>query len=231
MAVRVILVEPESPGNIGAVARAMKNFALTDLWIVNPKTRLTIEARALAMHGYDVLKEAKRVKTLRQAIRGLDLVAGTTAIVAAGRSNIARLPTTPRDLARRITNSQGKVGILFGRESSGLSNEEIEFCDLMVTIPASREYGVLNIASAASIIFYELYQTRNPRPAAPLASRAVKKRLLIEFSKLVRLGQVQAHKRSMAQRSFRNLISRSFITRREASLLVGVFRRAAGKLK
>jgi len=100
----------------------------------------------------------------------------------------------------------------------------------MVTIPANRNYNVLNIASAASIIFYELFQTRKTHVGPQLASQTVKKRLLLEFSNLVTRGGVQAHKQSLAQRSFRNIISRSFITRREASLLVGVFRRASAKL-
>jgi len=230
MPVRVILVEPEKAGNIGAVARSMKNFALSDLWIVNPKTPLTMEARAFAMHGYDVLKKAKRVKTIKQAVRNLNLVVGTSAIVATSRSNITRVPITPIDLAHRIATFEGNVGIVFGRESAGLSNEELEYCDLMVTIPANRNYNVLNISSAASIIFYELFRTRMTRPGPPLASHTVKTRLLIEFSQLVIQSGVQAHKRNLLQRSFRNLISRSFITRREASLLVGLFRRASAKL-
>ena len=230
MAVRVILVEPEKAGNIGAVARSMKNFALSDLWIVNPKTPVTMEARAFAMHGYDVLKKAKRVKTVKQALGELDLVVGTSAIVATSRSNVTRVSITPLELAHQIATFEGNVGILFGRESSGLSNEEVDYCDLMVTIPANRNYNILNIASAASIIFYELFRTRMIRPGPPLASRAVKTRLLFEFSKLATGGEVQAHKRSLVQRSFRNIISRSFITRREASLLVGVFRRASAKL-
>lgn len=230
MPVRVILVEPESAGNIGAVARSMKNFALSDLWIVNPKTPITIEARAFAMHGYDVLKKAKRVKNLRQALRKLDLVVGTSAIVASSQSNVTRVPMAPPELARRIAMFNGNVGIVFGRESAGLSNEEIEYCDLMVTIPANRNYNILNIASAASIIFYELFQTSKTHMGPPLASQVVKERLLLEFSRLATKGGLQAHKRNLAKRSFRNIISRSFITRREASLLVGVFRRASAKL-
>ena len=227
MPVRVILVEPEKAGNIGAVARSMKNFALSDLWIVNPKTPLTMEARAFSMHGYDVLKKARRVKTIKQALRNLTLVVGTSAIVATSRSNVMRVPITPLDLAHRMAAFDGNVGIVFGRESSGLSNEEMEYCDLMVTIPASRNYSVLNIASAASIIFYELFRTRMVRPGPALASQVVKTRLLLEFSRLVTQSGVQVHKRNLLQRSFRNIISRSFITRREASLLVGLFRRAS----
>jgi len=230
MAVRVVLVEPESAGNIGAVARSMKNFDLCELYIVNSKTPLTKEARALAMHGYDVLRKAKKVRTLKQGLRNLNLVIGTSAIVSTSRSNVTRIPITPTELAKRISANKGNVGLVFGRESSGLSNEEMKCCDMMVTIPANNAYNVLNIASAASIIFYELFQTHSIHPGPPLASRKVKTRLQLEFGRLVRKGGVQSHKRILAQRSFRNIISRSFITRREASLLLGVFRRASAKL-
>jgi len=230
MKVRVVLVEPESAGNIGAVARSMKNFNLSDLCIVNPKTPLTLEARAFAMHGYDVLKRAKKVKTLKQGLRNLDIVIGTSAIAATSKSNLARVPVTPVELAQRVGAFKGNVGILFGRESSGLSNQEVEACDFLVTIPASRKYNVLNIASAASIIFYELFRTGTTRRGPILASKAVKMRLLMEFSRLANLSGVQRHKRRLVQRSFRNTISRSFMTQREASLLLGVFRRASAKL-
>jgi TrmH family RNA methyltransferase len=230
MKVRIVLVEPEKAGNIGAVARSMKNFNLSDLYIVNSKTPLTLEARAFAMHGYDVLTRAKKVKTLKQGLRNLDLVVGTSSIIATSKSNLARIPVTPFELAQRVGAFKGNMGILFGRESSGLSNEEIEACDFIVTIPASSKYNVLNIASAASIIFYELFQTRTARRGPILASKAVKARLLLEFGQLVNRSGVQRHKRRLVQRSFRNIISRSFMTRREASLLLGVCRRASTRL-
>ena len=230
MKVRVVLVEPEKAGNIGAVARSMKNFNLSDLYIVNSKTPLTLEARAFAMHGYDVLTRAKKVKTLKQGLRNLDLVVGTSSIIATSKSNLARIPVTPLELAQRVGAFKGNMGILFGRESSGLSNEEVEACDFIVTIPANSKYNVLNIASAASIIFYELFQTRTARRGPILASKAVKARLLLEFGRLVNRSGVQRHKRRLVQRSFRNIISRSFMTRREASLLLGVCRRASTRL-
>jgi TrmH family RNA methyltransferase len=228
--VRVILVEPEKAGNIGAVARSMKNFDLSDLWIVNPKAALSIEARAFAMHGYDVLAKARTVKTLKQALRDVDFVIGTSAVVATSSSNLSRVPMTPAQLAGKVHGCRGKVGILFGRESSGLSNNEVEACDFLVTIPANRTYNVLNLASAASIIFYELFLKRASRSGPMLASKAVKVRMQLQFEQLLKHSGVQQHKRKMVQRSFRNVISRSFISAREASLLLGVLRRTTAKL-
>jgi len=224
--VRVILLEPEKPGNIGAIARSMKNFNLSDLWIVRPKTRIDGEARAFAMRGLTVLESAKVVPSFENALEDVDVVVGTSSVEARSPSNLSRVAITPRQLAERIRGTKGSIAIVFGRESTGLTNQELETCDFMVTIPASRHYNVLNIATAASIVFYELFHSFGARRMI-LASQSSKRRLLAQFDQLMGKSNLQPHKRRLAQRAFRNVISRSFISRREASLLVGVFRRAA----
>jgi tRNA/rRNA methyltransferase len=229
LTLRVVLLEPEKPGNIGSVARAMKNFGLGDLWVVHPKVQIDGESRAYAMHGLDILTSAHTVATLDEAIKNIDLVVGTSAVTARSTSNLSRIAVTPREFAANVAESKGRIALIFGRESSGLSNQEVEKCDFMVTIPASHDYNVLNVASAASIVFYELFQIRAQRKVE-LASVASKHRLLAEFSRLVRSSNLQPHKRKLAERAFRNIISRSFISKRETSLLVGVFRRSAAKL-
>jgi tRNA/rRNA methyltransferase len=227
--VRIVLLQPEKAGNIGAVARSMKNFDLDDLWIVNPKAPLYGEARAYAMGGRTVLSSAKIAKTLRHALKGVHVVVGTSSVKARSPTNLSRISITPEQLSRKIASTKGTVGIVFGRESSGLSNEEVEECDFMVTIPANREYNVLNLASAASIVFYEIFR-RNATEKIEPASRAAKNRLLKQFDQLTRLCEVQPHKRRLAQRAFRNVISRSFIARREVSLILGVLRKSSSKL-
>lgn len=229
MTVRVVLVEPEKEGNIGSVARAMKNFDLDDLWIVNSKVPIGGEAQAYAVHGLDVLSEARIVKMLSEALKGVDIVAGTSAVVASSTSNLLRVAVTPKQMAEKIRiTKRGRVAIVFGRESSGLNNKELEVCDFLVSIPASRNYNVLNLATAASIIFYELFQLKTTKNIE-LASEDSKQRLLAEFDRLARECDLQPHKRRLADRAFRNIISRSFISRREASLLIGVFRKALSK--
>jgi len=235
--IRVILLEPEKSGNIGSVARSMRNFDLGDLWIVNPKTRINGEARAFAMRGLPILESAKIVTSFDQAIKDVDAeaikdvdaVAGTSSVAARSSSNLSRVAITPKQLAERTSTSKGTLGIVFGRESSGLNNQEVEACDFMVTIPASREYNVLNIAVAASILFYELFH-RKAANQSGRASQPAKKRLLLQFDHLAAVSDLQPHKRRLAQRAFRNVISRSFISSREASLLVGIFRKASAKL-
>jgi len=207
----------------------MKNFDQHDLWIVNPKTTINNEARAYAMHGSDVLFSAKVVKTLREALVGIDIVVGTTSVAARSSTNVMRTPLTPRQLARRLVSAKGKVALVFGRESSGLNNREIEYCDLVATIPASHSYNVLNLSTAASIVFYEIFQEERKVNMLPLATSVARQQLLHQYERLVNLSGTQPHKRKLAVRAFRNLISRSFVSRREASLLIGVLRKAASK--
>jgi tRNA C32,U32 (ribose-2'-O)-methylase TrmJ len=99
----------------------------------------------------------------------------------------------------------------------------------MVTIPANRDYNVLNVATAASIIFYELFQGE-PTSKLELANKAAKERLLLRFDRLVKQSGIPQHRSRLAHRAFRNVISRSFISTREASLLLGVFRKATSEL-
>jgi len=229
LSVRVILLEPEKEGNIGSIARSMKNFGLDDLWIVNPKIAISGEARAYAMGGRDILESAKVVGTFKEALNDADVVVGTSSVTASSRSNLSRISITASQLAERIGGSKRIIGIVFGRESSGLNNQEVEKCDFMVTVPASREYNVLNVATAASIVFYELFQ-REVTPKPELATKAAKERLMLRFDRLVKLSGAPEHRSRLARRAFRNVISRSFISTREASLLVGVFRKASSKL-
>ncbi len=231
MKVRVILLEPESAGNIGAVARSMKNFGQDDLWIINPKTPIDIHARALAMHGFDVLSSAKIMFDLDKVLMGIDIVAGTTAVTATSPTNIARTAATPKELAFALSSTRGNVALVFGRESSGLTNQEIERCDFLVTIPASHAYNVLNLSTAVSIILYEIFQRDRRGNELPLATNAAKQKLLEQFERLLNLSGTRVHKRKLAIRAFRNVTSRSFLSRREASLLIGVFRKAASRLE
>jgi TrmH family RNA methyltransferase len=229
MVVKVVLLEPEKEGNIGGIARSMRNFDLRDLRIVNPKTTIGGDARAYSMRGLPILESARIVDSLEEALEGVDVVVGTTSVAARSSTNVSRMAITPKQLAERIAGISGTVAIVFGRESSGLTNQEVEACDFMVTIPASHDYNVLNVATAASIMFYEIFQERTC-VSLELASLVSKQRLLTQFDQLTQRSAVQLHKRKLAQRAFRNVISRSFISKREASLLLGIFRKATSKL-
>ena len=121
------------------------------------------------------------------------------------------------------------LGFLFGRERHCLSKQELDLCDVVVSIPSSSQYQTLNIASASAIIFYELWKKRGNQQHKR-GSREIgvqtKLRLLQLFTDLVEKEGLPPHRKRLATKAFRNIISRAFISQREAHLLLGVFRRA-----
>lgn len=152
--VRIVLVETSHPGNIGGVARAMKNMGLRNLVLVAPKQFPSEEAIARASGADDVLTQATIVPVLTDALVGCYPVVGTTA-----RDRSIDWPTlAPRAMAEKLASEPGagNIAIVFGRESGGLTNEELDRCHWRVAIPASPEYPSLNLACAVQVVAYEL---------------------------------------------------------------------------
>ena len=163
LAVAIILVEPQMGENIGATARAMKNFGLSDLRIVSPRDGWPNEkAESMSVGAIDLIKSAKIYDSIRDAIADLECVYAATA--------------TPRDINKEYVLSRnlvhdipvnGKIGIMFGRENCGLSNQEIAFANKIITIDTDINFSSLNIAHSVAIICYELFQIRK-QPRADL---------------------------------------------------------------
>jgi len=154
--IRVVLIEPSHPGNIGAVARSMKTMGLSRLVLVKPKIFPHVEATKRAASADNVLQSALVVNTLSEAIDDCTLVLGTSV-----RDREVTWPTVdPRMAASNIqlhvSNENQQAAILFGRESSGLRNEEMDLCHAQIRIAANEEYSSLNLASAVQIIAYEI---------------------------------------------------------------------------
>ncbi len=155
--VRIVLVETTHPGNIGGVARAMKNMGMTQLYLVAPKEYPSERAEWRASNALDVLQSAIVVETLDEAIGDCGLIVGTSA-------RERRIPwplLTPRECADRSYHESAThdVAIVFGREDRGLTNEELHKCHYHVHIPANPEYSSLNLATAVQVIAYELRMT------------------------------------------------------------------------
>lgn len=154
--IRIVLVNTTHPGNIGAAARAMKTMCLSQLCLVSPKAYPSAEATARASGADDVLARAHVCADLDEALAGCVLVAGASA-----RSRTIPVPLLdPRDCAARLAavSEQGPVALMFGREQSGLTNEEMDRCQLLVQIPSNADYGSLNLAAAVQVLAYELLQ-------------------------------------------------------------------------
>lgn len=152
--VRVVLVEPSHPGNVGAAARAMKNMGLADLALVRPEDYPSPEAIARASGADDLLNRAKVVDELEHALEGIGLVIGTSA-------RARRLPW-PLKTAREACGdaiealARGRVAIVFGRENAGLTNAELERCHLHLNIPTDASFSSLNLGAAVQVVCYEL---------------------------------------------------------------------------
>ena len=141
--IRIILVETSHPGNIGAVARAMKNMCLEQLCLVTPRHYPDAEATARASGADDLLARARVFTSLDAALEGCRLVIGTSA----RERNVAWPVLSPRESARQLVDeaATGPVALVFGRERSGLSNEELDRCNFLVHIPTNAAYSSLNL--------------------------------------------------------------------------------------
>ncbi len=171
-AIRIVLVEPSHPGNIGAVARAMKNMALVDLVLVRPKAYPHPEATARASGAADLLERARVVDTVADAVADCGFVAATTS--RSRDHNFRAL-----DLHEAAQNIFGKseiapAAVLFGAERTGLTNEELALAHLLIRIPANPEYPSLNLAMAVQLLTYELFRAAgSPASSRPLSEPTV----------------------------------------------------------
>ncbi len=228
MQIRIVIVEIAGEINLGSICRLMGNFGFRELYLVNPKLDLNklTTAYGFAMHAKELLKEIKIATSLEEALTDVDAVVGTTAIAASGISNPLRVTVHPEELQLMIDLS-GKTAIIFGREGTGLTNEELNSCDVVVTIPSDSEYPTLNIAQAAAIILYSIFRLKKGRKNARFraASQIEKDKLFEYFSKLLEKIRFMDAKRPIAERIFRNIIGRAFISGRECHTLLGVFRK------
>ena len=155
--VQIVLVETSHPGNIGSVARAMKNMGLANLALINPKKFPHQEATALAGNATDVLENAKVFTSIQEAVKNSKVIYATSA-----RDRTIEWPTlTAKEAAQEtqeLVTNEIQVSILFGREDRGLTNEELQLANKHLIIPAHPDYPVLNIAMSTQVICYELYQ-------------------------------------------------------------------------
>ncbi len=229
-AIRVVLVEPQNEGNVGAVARAMRNFDVSDFVLVKP-CNLGVEARKRAMHGLEVLRAARAVEDLDRALQGADLVAGTSEIATPNEKKFARIAITPSELALRVNSMDGTLALLFGREDFGLLDEELRKCDFLVSIPASSEYPVLNLSHAVAILLYTLFVERSPSKTTREASGFEKDRLHAAFADLLDATDYPAHKRTRTKTMFRRLLGRAVPSKWEFHALMGVYQRATKRIR
>ncbi|MGI9322465.1 MAG: RNA methyltransferase, partial [Pseudomonadales bacterium] len=234
--VRIVLVETTHPGNIGASARAMKNMGLTELVLVAPEQFPDERAFFRAVSAEDVVNAAKVVNTLDEAIGDCQLVIGTSA----RNRSIPSLTLTPEACGEKVhaeSAAGAKVALLFGRESRGLSNEELQRCQYHVNIPTGEAYTSLNLAMAVQIIAYEILKARLKGSAAqvewdmPMADSAAVERFLNHLEEtLVQLDFHDPDNPRKLMPRLRRLFQRIRMDEMEVSILRG-FLAAVNRLK
>ena len=234
MSISIVLAGTSHPGNIGSAARAMKTMGLTDLRLVAPERYPAAEATAMAAGADDVLASASVHATMDEAVADCGLIVGTTA-------RARHLPwriVEPREAAREVVAAarDGRVAVLFGAERTGLTNEDIERCQLLVSIPTGSSYGSLNLAMAVQVIAYELLLAGRDEHAAAL-SRGVPLASAVEMEKFYRhlaavMDEVGFRDRNgdgHLMSRVRRLFNRAVLDQNEVNILRGILTAVQGR--
>ena len=233
---RVVLVAARNPLNIGAAARAMSNFGVLRLRVVNPYEVAFKEARS-AVGAAELLAKAEQYENVAEAIADCQLVVGTTAV---GRREmqhrLQQLDAGGRDIKKQMKT--GPVALLFGSERYGLSNQEMSHCHWMMRIPTREEHGSMNLGQAVAVCLYELVrgQKRTPSNTAPLkkakasASSDEIERLTQVLLEVLRDSGFVNPKAVAAEEKLRRLVRRLELNPNDAEVLLGMMRQIAWKL-
>lgn len=235
---RIVMVETTHPGNIGAAARAMKTMGQQRLYLVKPKIFPSVDVTARAAGADDVLADAVVCEDLPGALQDCALVIATTA-------RERRIPWDvygPRECAAKIVQSTtgAEVAVVFGRESSGLTNEELELCNAVLRIPANPQFSSLNIASAIQILCYEILQACHDEkelvyqePEAPPATSDQMQQFYVHLEQaLTDIGFHEPEKPRQLMHRLKRFFNRSQPDRNEMNLLRGMLtamQKTAGK--
>lgn len=234
--IRIVLVEPTHPGNIGAAARAMKTMGLRSLVLVRPHGFPCAAATAMAAGADDLLVRAQVTDSLQAALGGCGWVIGTSA-----RTRTIPWPVhDPREAAARalVMAEEAEVAVVFGREHAGLTNDELELCQAVVRIPSDPDFGSLNLGAAVQVLAYELrMQWLAGRQAAvemvndaPPATSDDMARLYAHLEEtMIETGFLDPAKPRRLMRRVRRLFNRAGLDRNEVNIIRGFLTAVRGK--
>jgi TrmH family RNA methyltransferase len=231
---RIVLVSPRNPLNIGAVARAMSNFGFTDLRLVNPYDVAFREARS-AIRSRHILESAQLFNNVNAAVADCALVVGTTAV---GPRDL-HAPLHRLESAAQLLNEQllsGTAALLFGSEKFGLSNEDMSHCHWLLRIPTREEHGSMNLGQAVAICLYELRrsaaaaETRFDPPARAKAEDYERLTILL-LDVLRRCGYLNERTSKSAELKLRRLVRRLELPASDSETWLGILRQILWKLK
>ena len=223
-----ILVRPQMGENIGSAARAIKNFNIKYLRIVNPRCNWPSQkALATSVGAKDILKSAKIYNSIEKAIGDLDIIFASTSRIRKVNKKIISI----LDFKKKVEKKR-KIGILFGPEASGLSNDEISYANYLVKIPTNKKFSSLNLSHSVIIFCFELFQYFSNKKAiykSGYKSSVAKKSEINKFlsfivDKLDKKGFLQpGHKRKSMIRNINNIFHRLNLSEQEIRILLGIF--------
>jgi len=225
----VVLIEPETAGNVGAIGRLMYNFDVKNLVLVRPKCdHLSKECLDRAKHAKSIVQKA--VVWSKKGIPKFDYSVATTSQIGSDY-HILRSPISPFELGETLKNKKASVGIVFGPEGCGLSNEQVNACDFVVTIPTSKKQPVMNLSHSVAIILYEIFRHGETVSSHIKPIRIEQKqRLTVMLDEALKeLPFRTEDKRETQRKLWKHMIGRSFLSSREATALMGFFSRILKK--
>lgn len=233
MNLRVVLVSPRNPLNIGAAARAMSNFGFFELRLVNPYKVAFLEAKS-AVKSQTILKNAREFDTLSDAVADCELIVGTTSKGHRALEHpLRRVEMGGRMIAKKLASAP--VALLFGSEKFGLSNEDMSYCHWLMRIPTREEHGSMNLGQAVAVCLYEII--RNPaavrakpeRKRAASAEQMERVTVLLE-EVLEQSGYVHARVEGSTRMKIRRLMRRMEMNAHDAEVWLGMLRQIKWKL-
>lgn len=226
--IRIVLVEPQTSGNIGSVCRVMMNMGITDLAVVHPHERHNWdEARKLACHADTLLDQRKTFQTLEEAIGDCSVVAASSARTGLYRDHAL----LPRDAAPVILDSAAhhRAALVFGREDTGLTNDELALCTHIINIPSSEIYRSLNLSHAVMVCCYELFlragdrSYQPPQERSPEADIAMRERVYERWRQMMLSTEFcPPEKLDHMMLGVRRIFSRGKLTDNDARILLGL---------
>jgi len=231
--VRIVLVEPRGAFNIGSVARVMKNMGMTELALVRPVDFMNDEGFKGAVGAKDVLKNALVYDSIEDAVKNTSLVVGTTRRGGRGRPITCTIEELPEKIFPVL--SKGRVSILFGREESGLLNRETDLCNILVTIPSSKDFPSLNLSHAVAVVCYKIFTdamvSKVPYISEPVPNAEIEG--LLDYIETVfrEIGFFSKGTTRYVIPLFRRIFGRALLDREEFDNLTHIFHRLHGLFK
>ena len=231
----VVLVNPQTDGNIGAIARSMLNFGFTDLRVVGRSGVWSEEARNRAKNAQSVLDSAQFHETLQDAVANCSIVVGTSGKREDGDKTAMRHFLLPEELPSRLSDTEGRVALVFGPEGKGLLNEELSECDLLVTIPTWEGYPILNLSHAVTVVCFSWFVSSDdstpPGAGGRLLDPELRLRLREEIARLSQNIPAKEHRRKGIEETLIRVIMRGLPKDDEIHRLLGVLSKAANSFE